>query len=261
MRTYLKLLYVTMHNQLTAPTILLIRSVFLVLMIFIFHQFWQVLKTTGNTAVNLNPNDFLWYLLIAVTLQFSRPEGLHKQIEDDVKTGNIAYLIIRPIHILGIYFCYSFGTFLARIPMLLLIGGSAVCLLEGQIPALSIVSASVIFGLMLISAIFASLCTVLIGLSVLYLYDSLPFFWIIQKCEYVLGGVFFPIIFYPKFFFTLCLMTPFGWSIYGVAHLIYDFSAAAAWDTFFHLLGWNVAALLCVNAVWALLKRRVYVYG
>ncbi len=261
MMPYLTQIYIAARDQLRSPAILVARSIFLCLMVLVFNQLWIVLKSTNNTSIQIEPTNFLWYLVIAVTLQFSRPEGLHRQIEDDVKTGNIAYQLIRPIHFIFICFCHSFGTFLVRIPILLCIGGLLIYLVNGYTVPPYISHLPIIFALMLLSACFISLCTVFIGLSILFIYDSLPLFWLFQKCEYVLGGVFFPIIFYPEFLYKLCLATPFGWSIFGVARLIYDYSPQNAVETFWHLLMWNGIMLGVIFVIWNKLKKRICVYG
>ncbi len=261
MKSYLTQIYIAVRDQLSSPSILITRAVFLCLMVLVFNQLWTVLKETGNSNITINPNDFLWYLIIGTTLQFSRPEGLHRQIEDDVKTGNIAYQMIRPIHFILIYFCHSIGTFLIRMPILLIIGGGLICLISGTELPTGFNHFPVIFGLMIMSACFISFCTVFIGLSTLFIYDSLPLFWLIQKCEYVLGGVFFPIIFYPTVLFKFCLLTPFAWSIYGVASLIYDYNTTAALTTFTHLILWNMIIIALVSLLWHRLKKRICVYG
>ncbi len=261
MKPYLTQILIAIREQLCSPAILMARAIFLCLMVLVFNQLWLVLKNADNTPIQIEPTYFLWYLIIAVTLQFARPEGLHRQIEDDVKTGNIAYQLIRPLHFILIYFCHSFGTFLVRIPILLLIGSILIYFISDKALPPYFTHLPIILGLMLVSACFISLCTVFIGLSTLFIYDSLPLFWLLQKCEYVLGGVFFPIIFYPVFLYNICLLTPFGWSIYGVAHLIYDYSPQSAWNVFIHLMMWNTIILGTICVIWHKLKRRICVHG
>lgn len=261
MKTYLSFIIATMKEQALSPGVLMIRACFMCLMLIIFNQFWTVLKATGNTSVQLNESDFLWYLLIGCILQFSRPEGLHKQIEDDVKSGSIAYQLIRPINIITIYFCQSVGTFLIRTPFLFLIGSCVIYLLTGAtLPTVFYYLPYFVF-LLFLSICFISFCTVFIGLSTLYLQDSLPFFWIVQKCEYVLGGLFFPIIFYPSWLYHFCLMTPFAWSGYALSSLMYDWSFSMAFLILVHLICWNIFMLLAVYILFMFIKKRVYIHG
>ena len=261
MKTYISFIQATMKEQLLSPGILIIRGCFMCLMLFVFHQFWKVLKSTGNTAIELNPSDFLWYLLIGCILQFSRPEGLHKQIEDDVKSGSITYHLIRPINFVAIYFCQSLSTFLIRTPFLFLIGtGVIYTITQTALPEIFSFLPCLIV-LLFLSICFISLCTVFIGLSTLYLQDSLPFFWMIQKCEYVLGGLFFPIVFYPTWLYHFCLMTPFAWSGYAVASLMYDWSYSKAFFIFLHLIFWNLFILLSVYLLFLFIKKKVSIHG
>lgn len=261
MKTYFSFIKATMKEQARSPGVLLIRACFMCLMLIIFNQFWSVLKATGNTAIQLNASDFLWYLLIGCILQFSRPEGLHKQIEDDVKSGSIAYQLIRPINIIAIYFCQSIGTFLIRTPFLFLVGSFVIYLLtDTTLP--SVFHYLPFFAcLLFLSICFISLCTVFIGLSTLYLQDSLPFFWIVQKCEYVLGGLFFPIIFYPDWLYHFCLTTPFAWSGYAVSSLMYNWSFTYAFLILGHLVFWNLFMVSAVYILYLFIKKRVSIHG
>lgn len=114
---------------------------------------------------------------------------------------------------------------------------------------------------MVLSAIFISLCTVFIGLSTLWMQDALPMFWLIQKAEYILGGLFFPLSFYPEWLQQIAFATPFGWINYGVARLIYNYSSVNAVETFIHILFW-IIIMICVNMLfYRLLIRRITIHG
>lgn len=260
MKKYLYLIQSAFMVQLKAPTALFMRLVLLILMITIFNQFWQVLKAGNISDVSIEPVNFLWYLLLGSLLQFSRPEGLHKRIEDDIKTGNIAYQMMRPVSVVATYFFESMGTFIVRIPIFLTLGGMWITLVTHKTP-LYLDQLPIIIPLLFLSAIFISLLTVFIGLSTLFLQDAMPLFWVIQKFEYVLGGLFFPLIFYPEWLYQLALLTPFGWVGYGVTHLIYDFSLTAVVDSALHICAWTLILFVFIQALYAFLKRKVAVHG
>ncbi len=263
MKPYLLAVLMNMRDQLQRSRewgIFLIRIIFLCFMILIFHKFWLVLKA-GETHMVIDPVSFLSYLTVGAGLQFSRPEGRVKEIEEEVRTGNIAYRFIRPIHFVLLNFCECLGVYFARLPILFCVGTGMIYLLTGSFPPINPLYLPIVLGLLILSACFASLCMVFIGLSALYFYDPLPFFWIVQKCEYVLGGLFFPIIFYPEWFQKICLMTPFGWTGYGVSSLIYDFSFDNALTVFLHLIAWNALLLGALLALYKTVQKKVCVYG
>lgn len=261
MKTYLTIIQNSICQQIRFMNSIWARSIFLCFMILVFNQFWSILQTTKTASIVVDTRSFLSYLMVGAILQFSKPEGMHKQIEDDLRTGSVAYQLVRPINIVLFYCCQIFGVYLIRIPLFFLIGTLMIYITTGAFLPINPVYLPIVLGLMFFSACFATLCLVFIGLSTLYLYDSLPFFWLIQKCEYVLGGLFFPIIFYPEWLYKVCLLTPFGWSGYKVASLLYNFSAQEALSVFLHLLAYNVCVLLALLGLFKLIIRRINVYG
>lgn len=237
------------------------RLVLLLILICIFHQFWQIVKDGNSATAQINPVDFIWYLMIGALLQYSRPEGLHYQIEQEIKTGNIAYKMLRPISVISIYFFSGLGSFLFRLPLLFIVSALFLLVLKGGELPQTFDAVPVIFLLLLLSGIFISLCTVFIGLSTLWLQDSLPLFWILQKAEYILGGLFFPITLYPQWLQEIALATPFGWIGYGVSRLIYDYTPQAAFETGIHILFWIIILLIFNHISYTFLRKRIAING
>lgn len=260
MKKYLLLINAAIKTNIKTPSVLFMRLLLLILMITVFNQFWHVVKESKSAEHIIEPVNFLWYLLLGSILQYSRPEGLHKRIEDAVKSGDIAYQMMRPLSLISIYFFEGLGTFLIRAPFFLALGGLWVTFITHELPTY-FSSLPVIVCLLFLSAIIVSQLTVLIGLSVFALKDSLPFFLVVQKCEYVLGGLFFPIIFYPDWLYKVALSTPFGWMGFGVTHLIYDFSTHAVLDTLWHLCLWIFILFSINNGIYFFIKRKVVLHG
>ncbi len=261
MHKYLALMKISFITQKNEVSVLCARLFFLLLLIGIFYQFWHIVAQENQTTNLINPVDFIWYLLIGGVLQYGRGEGLHYRIEQEVKSGSIAYRMLRPISVMWAYFCEAMGTFLFRLPFFFCIGAVFLLMITGGKLPTCILDLPVIFILMLLSAVFISLCTVFIGLSTLLMQDSLPMFWFIQKAEYILGGLFFPLSFYPEWLQKIAFATPFGWVNYGVARLIYDYSFIKAVDTALHILFW-IMFMIAVNTLfYRLLVRRMAING
>lgn len=261
MHKYLSLIKISFTAQKNFIPVLCARVFFLLLLVCIFNQFWHIVKQENAVSALINPVDFIWYLLIGCVLQYGRAEGFHYRIEQEVKSGNIAYGLLRPVSVIGAYFCEAMGTFLFRLPFLFCVGAVFLLILtNGELPT-DFSALPVIFSLMVLSAIFISLCTVFIGLSTLWMQDALPMFWLIQKAEYILGGLFFPLSFYPEWLQQIAFATPFGWINYGVARLIYNYSSVNAVETFIHILFW-IIIMICVNTLfYRLLVRRIAIHG
>lgn len=260
MKKYIKIIKVSAFEQLLRIRSLLARIIFLIIMLLIFNSFWNVVQSE-KSSVDISAVNFVWYLLLGVILQFGRPEGLHLRIEEDVRSGNIAYLMMRPISFIWYKCCESLGTFCIRLPIFLMIGGGVLLVItKGEFPD-GIKALPVIIPLLFCSMILLSLGTVFVGLSALYLQDSLPLFWLIQKGEYILGGLLFPLTFYPDALFRFSLSTPFGAAGYNVIRLIYQYTPENAIQAFLTLLFWIIAIASLNHLLFYILKRKVSVNG
>ena len=77
---------------------------------WIFYQLWRVTFTAAGTAeINgLTLRDTLWYLMLAETIELSRPR-LGNAISEAVKDGSIAYFLNKPYDFLLYHFSTSMG--------------------------------------------------------------------------------------------------------------------------------------------------------
>lgn len=261
MTTYLTLLAAAAREQMSQIKALGARVALMLVMLTVFRQFWLIVKAGGGDNPLIQPTDFIWYLLLGCLLQYGRPEGLHCRIEEDVRTGDIAYCLLRPVSYIGARLFESLGTFCVRLPVLLSCGGLwAFYLTNGELPS-SFQALPVILVLLFLAFILVSLGTIFVGLSALFLQDSIPLFWMVQKAEYILGGLFFPLIFYPDWLYQLAMCTPFGYVGYGVARLIYDFKWELALETGGMLLLWIIGGMSVLKVMYSLLMRKVTING
>jgi ABC-2 type transport system permease protein len=88
-------------NSLAYPAELVWRSLVIVIFIWIFAQLWRITFSTAGTATigGLTLHDTLWYLMLAETIELSRPR-LSANIAAAVRDGSIAYLLNKPYNFL-----------------------------------------------------------------------------------------------------------------------------------------------------------------
>jgi ABC-2 type transport system permease protein len=218
MRKYLAIFRINLLNSLAYPGELLMRSLMILLFMWIFYQLWHVTFAAAGTPVisGLTLHDTMWYLLLAETLELGRPR-LARAISQQVKDGSIAYLLGKPYDFL-LYQLYSgLGESLPRMTMLFVLGGGLVWLLAGPPPG----AANWLPALVaLVGAWLLHFCVnALIGLSAFVTEEVAPFEWIYQKLVFILGGMLVPIDFYPGWLQTLAKSLPFAYMMYGPARL------------------------------------------
>ncbi len=259
MKKYLYIMFASAVDQSVRIQTLMARVIFLIAMLVVFHAFWQAVYSDKQATIPIV--NFVWYLLLGAILQFGRPEGLHRRIEEEVRSGDVAYTMIRPLSFIGYKCCESLGTFCVRLPVLLIVGGGVLMFLtDGALPV-GIKTLPIIIVLLFGSMILLSLGTIFVGLSALYLQDSLPLFWMVQKGEYILGGLFFPLTFYPETLYLFSRATPFGAAGYNVTSLIYDYTPEKAGYAFVMLLFWIIVITGVNHLLLFVLKRRIAVNG
>ena len=76
------------------------RMAFYAVILFIFSRLWEVVVERGAVG-GLSMKELLWYLAVTEWVMLSMPL-VHLQIEADVRRGDIAYLLPRPISYLAV---------------------------------------------------------------------------------------------------------------------------------------------------------------
>jgi len=215
---YWAMLKMQLVNSLAYPSELVWRSLAIVIFLWIFAQLWRVtFATAGTTTIGgLSLHDTLWYLMLAETIELSRPRLSHS-IAETVRDGSIAYLLNKPYDFLLYQMITNLGESLFRMTLNTLFGGATVWLLVGPPPEARgwALTAIAVLGAWSINFCIGAL----IGLTAFLVEDVTPFEWIYQKMIFILGGMLIPLDFYPHWLQTISRALPFSYAMYGPARL------------------------------------------
>lgn len=237
MKKYWFIFTTQVANSLAYPGELLGRSLIILPFMWIFHQLWQVtFAAAGTDRINgLTVATTLWYLMLAETIELSRPR-LGNTISDAVKDGSIAYILSKPYDFLLYHYSSSMGETVFRAVLNALLGGALVWLLVGPPPQAFgwPLVAVTIFGAWTLNFCIAAM----IGLSAFVVEDISAFQWIYQKFAFILGGLLIPLDFYPEWLQTIARALPFSAMVYGPARLFVEPSLSAFATTFGMQLAW-----------------------
>ena len=113
----------------------------------------------------------------------------------------------------------------------------------------------------ILSCVVLILFQVAIGLSVFWLQEGQPVFWIYQKLQFVFGGLFWPLDIYPGWLAAIAHATPFSAMVYGVGRSAFGFEPGVALVTLLKLAFWCVAMTLFVVWLYRKSLRVVSVNG
>jgi ABC-2 type transport system permease protein len=259
LRKYLRVFHYAVRDQFVYLPAFLSRNVFFVIVLFIFYSLWRAIYTGRDALAGLTITQVLWYFTFTEVIELGRSR-VYPEIQQEVKDGTIAYALTRPYSYVGYCFSKAMGENLVKMVPLLAVGFITAFAFTGYLPEYH---RALPFGLILITGGYAvgTLWQIMIGLLAFWFEEVSPFHWIIQKLIFVLGGMFFPIDFFPEWLQGFAKSTPFAFSAYWPAITMVDFSferflTALAGQTVYCVMLAALTALLFSAAV-----RKVHVQG
>lgn len=98
LRKYLQVAEISLTNRVVYLADHFASSIFLLLILFIFSQLWKTVLGTGGRIAGLNSAGMPWYMVFTEVIVISTP-AYHRLVSDEVKSGDIAYKLVRPIRI------------------------------------------------------------------------------------------------------------------------------------------------------------------
>jgi ABC-2 type transport system permease protein len=262
MRKYFHALAFSAKNQFIYLPAFLTQNVFFAVILFTFYSLWSAIYAGKGLILHhagLTLSQTLWYLTFTEAIELSK-SGVMQDIQTQVKDGSIAYIMGRP-HSFIVYNLFdSMGTSVVKIVPILaagfILGSLFTGILPGYIDHLP-------FGLVLFlgSLVLNTLWHIALGLLAFWFEEVTPFYWILQKAIFVLGGMFFPLDFMPDWLQAAAKALPFAFSAYWPGRVMVDFSP----DAFFTALAGQAAYIALLGGVTLLLfsrgKRRLQVQG
>ena len=225
------------------------RAVFFVVILFIFSRLWHVVLASGPSPW-AGERELIWYLAVTEWCVLSVP-AIFLAIEADVRSGDVACQLVRPVSYVGARVAEGAGDAAVRLLVLGAAGATGAWLLAGGLPA-GARGLLLVPPLVVLSSLLAVLAAVAIGLSAFWIVDTSPVMWIWSKLLFVLGGLFLPLEIYPDWLRAVARYTPFPSMLWGPARMAFGWAPRLALGTAAELIGWNVLAL----AVLAWLGRR-----
>jgi len=220
----------------------LARTVFYVAILLVFSRLWQALDAGGRLG-GVGAAPYLWYVALTEWALLSMPL-LYLDIEEDIRRGDIAYRIARPVSYLWTKYAEGLGNALVKMVVMGGSGGAAAWILTGTPPPKGLLLSLPLGTLALFVLV---LWQTAIGLSAFWVGDAAPLFWIWQKTLFVLGGLMFPLEVYPDWLQRVAYVTPFAPLLHGWARLAFGFDLALAGETALLLVGWGVAGAVIVS--------------
>ncbi|MFP4376348.1 MAG: ABC transporter permease [Spirochaetales bacterium] len=249
-RKYATVFGIAGRDQLIYLPTYLLRSVFFLIILFIFFSLWRVIYSSAGVIAGFTITQTLWYLTFTETIEMSQTR-LFAPISAEVKDGSVAYSLVRPYSYVAYWVSRGMGENLVKMVPLLAEGFLLATILVGPLPGYL---EALPFGLIVVigGILMGSLLQVVIGLLAFWFEEVTPFWWILQKITFVIGGLFLPIDFYPEWLQGVARATPFAFLAYWPASTWVSFS----WERFATTLLGQVGFIVALSGIAALIFKR-----
>ncbi len=258
---YLAVLRVSAANNLAYIIEVIFRALFLIALIFIIGQLWKTTFAQHNSSLlaGFTANDMIWYVAMAEIIATSMP-ALTRRIDQEVRSGELAYLLGRPCS----YILYNYAHYLGERLVRLVLNGLiavAVALVFAGPPHFTWLGVAtwpltVFFA---ISIEFA--CYFAIGLLAFWTENTQSFSFIFSRLALVLGGVLAPIEVFPQPLRSIAQILPFSTILYGPARTLVHFETTRfAWLIVQQVITLGVVGLILL-ALYTFATRRVSING
>ena len=222
LRKYTFLAKTSLISKIAYPADVVFRTFFFALVLFIFTQLWGALLGTESSIAGFSRQQLVWYLMATESVMLSNAR-IERRIEDDVKSGAVAYILIRPLHFVwyqcSIYFGETLGSLLFNT-----VTGSVIATVLVGLPPLSAGFIALIAVVMVLAFLLQFLVKMSIALLAFWVEDTGPFFWIYSKVLFTLGGLFVPLDVYPEWLRRIAVVMPFNYVLYQPARLFVSFN-------------------------------------
>lgn len=249
MRKYINIYKSELMSTLQYMLNILFRLINFILLIFIFMNLWDYIYDNPNELINgYSKNQMIWYVIITEIIWVATDGRRYcRKIADDVKGGNIAYMINKPYSYIGYAISSHLGETTIKTIIAMIVGFTMGMIFLKDFPMLSIPAITIVLLSGMLAVLINSLLVTFIGLISFIIEDPNPIFWLYSKMILVLG-VLFPIEYFPGVLAQIMRYSPIYVTCYGPAKLFVDFSYSSAVEILIsQILYLGVAWIMCYS--------------
>jgi ABC-2 type transport system permease protein len=215
------------------------RAGFYVVLLLVFSGLWRAVGASVASPA-ADPVTLLWYLALTEWIVLSLPP-VQQDVDDDVRTGDVAYRLTRPLSYVAAKAAEGVGVLLARMALLAPVGFGLALALSGALPPDPVRLLAAV-PLAVLAGVVGVLFLVAVGTTAFWIQDSAPVFWIWQKLSFVLGGLVLPLSLYPEWLETAARWTPFHPLVGAPGASVLGLDPANPAEVAARIVAWGVVA-------------------
>lgn len=258
---YLAILTINLRNQLAYVGDVAMRNLFLAIILYIFLRLWRVtFASQGRTTIGgFTVEQMIWYLVFTEAIVMSR-SNVSQTIDGEVRTGDIAYTLVRPFGYAGYHLASYLAERLVRFTTTLVTGVALALLYVGPI-AIHPAHVALALPALALSLAIDFAITFGIGLLAFWIEDTSSVSLIYSRVAMLLGGTLLPLELFPAPLDAIAAALPFAALVYGPARIALGASAENVQRLFTNELAMLVGAGVVLWLLYRAGMRRIDVNG
>ena len=229
------------------------------LFIFVFSRIWASAYAGKTGIAGYDYSMSVWYFIVAEISAFGFGH-MYSSLADDMKSGQVAYLLTRPYSFVGYHWAQAMGQGLLDAGILLVEGIAAGLILAGVPAAASAWRLGLVVLSLLVAGSLQFFLQMAIAMTAFWVEENSAFFWIYQKLCLVIGTL-LPIEFLPDLARRIALFTPLPSVAYAPARIAVAATPPEAARLIGMQLGWLAFSVLACALVFRAGRSRLTVQG
>ncbi|TVY08997.1 ABC transporter permease [Paenibacillus cremeus] len=238
----------------------LIRSIFLVIIMYIFIQLWQTTYQGEGKAMieGYTFRQIIWYILFAEALTMAFP-SLTTRVEEEVKSGDVGYKLTKPFSYIG----YHYVAYISEVYVRLCVNLAVGCMLGIAVFGLPDFGWGWAgFAVMSLGAVTVNfLLNMILALCAFWVEETRGLEFVYHKLLFTIGGMLMPLELFPEALQQVCRWLPFQAVLYFPAKTAVRWEAVQLGDLLAVQWGWAVGLVLIVAWIYRLGVRKLNVNG
>ncbi|MBL8965385.1 MAG: ABC-2 family transporter protein [Spirochaetaceae bacterium] len=238
------------------------------LFVFVFSRIWTAAflgrapaegQGGAATIAGYDRTMAIWYFIVAEISVFGFGRFFWR-LADDVKSGQVAYLLARPYSFVGYHWAEAMGPALVDMAVFVAEGILIGLLVAGPPPLLEPARALAVLGSLLLAGSLQFFLQLSIAMTAFWVEENAAFFWIFQKLALVVGTL-LPIEFLPDAARAVAVFTPFPSLSYAPARIAVAATGSEALRLVAAQVLWLAGAVALANLVFRAARGKLAVQG
>jgi len=233
------------------------------LFVFVFSRIWTAAFESRAGASGLiagyDRATAIWYFIVAEVSVFGFGRFFWR-LAEDVKSGQVSYLLGRPYSFVGFHYAESMGPALVDAAIFLVEGLLLGSLLAGPPALLGPGRTAALLLSLLLAGSLQFFLQLAIAMTAFWIEENAAFFWIFQKLVLVVGTL-LPIEFLPARAQAAAAFTPFPSLSYAPARIAVAAGPAEGAKLVAVQAAWLLGAVLLCETVYRLARKNLSVNG